>query len=70
FIMTCPGDFLKYQAPFMTEILMENKVPFVYRFYGDAGNPLHHVFHCNVRLEDGQKCNDDECEFFRSYYMN
>ena len=64
FIMTCPGDFLKYQAPFMTDALTENNVPFIYRFYGNAGNPLHHVFHCNMRLDSARICNDDECEFF------
>lgn len=66
FIMTCPGDFLKYQAPFMIDALMENSVPFIYRYYGDFKDPLHHVFHCNMSLESAKICNDDECEFFRS----
>ena len=65
FIMTCPGDFLKYQAPFMIEALMKNMVPFTYKYYGDKNDPLHHVFHCNMRLESAKICNDDECEFFR-----
>ena len=69
FIMTCPGDFLKYQAPFITEALMDKGVPFDFRFYGDADNPLTHVFHCNVRLEDGRICNDDECAFFRKHIV-
>ena len=67
FMMTCPGDFLKYQAPFMEERLREKSVPFVYRFYGDRSEPLHHVFHCNAGLESAKICNDDECEFFRKY---
>ena len=67
FMMTCPGDFLKYQAPFMEQALRDNSVPFVYRFYGDAGNPLHHVFHCNAGLESAKICNDDECDFFGKY---
>ena len=58
FIMTCPGDFLKYQAPYMMETLMDKDVPFDFRFYGNADNPLTHVFHCNVRLEDGRNVND------------
>ncbi|HCM91198.1 MAG TPA: alpha/beta hydrolase [Lachnospiraceae bacterium] len=64
FMMTCPGDFLKYQAPFMEEALRVNSVPFVYRYYGNASEPLHHVFHCNIRLESARICNDDECGFF------
>ncbi|MCR5734321.1 MAG: alpha/beta hydrolase [Lachnospiraceae bacterium] len=67
FLMTCPGDFLRDQAVYMTEALVNNKVPFVFRYYGNEENPLHHVFHCNVRLSDGIKCNDDECAFFREY---
>lgn len=67
FLMTCPGDFLRYQAPFMEEALRENSVPFVYRYYGDAKDTLHHVFHCNTRLESAKICNDDECEFFMRY---
>ena len=67
FIMTCPGDFLNYQAPFIVEALMKESVPFVLRYYGDASDPLHHVFHCNIRLESAKICNDDECEFFLRY---
>lgn len=67
FMMTCPGDFLKYQAPFMLDVLMRESVPFVFRYYGDIRDPLHHVFHCNTRLESAKICNDDECEFFRKH---
>ena len=70
FMMTCPGDFLKYQAPYMMETLMDKDVPFAFRFYGNADNPLTHVFHCNVRLEDGRICNDDECAFFKRYIVS
>ncbi len=66
FLMTCPGDFLKYQAPFMVDAMMEAGVPFVFRYYGDTNDPLHHVFHCNMRLESAKECNDDECGFFLS----
>lgn len=65
FIMTCPGDFLRYQAPFMVKALMDKRVPFLYRFYGNADDPLHHVFHCNMGLESAKICNDDECDYFR-----
>ncbi len=67
FLMTCPGDFLKDQAVYMAAPLVKNSVPFVFKYYGSPKNPLHHVFHCNVRLSDGIRCNDDECAFFMEY---
>lgn len=67
FMMTCPGDFLMYQAEFMMDAMMKNCVPFVFRFYGDKDDPLHHVFHCNMRLESAKICNDEECEFFKKH---
>ena len=67
FVMTCPGDFIKDQAKYIIEALTQNNVPFCYRYYGSEKNPLHHVFHCNVRLPEAKKCNDDECAFFTEY---
>ena len=67
YMMTCPGDFLKRQAPLMIDALMDRNVPFNFRLYGDSYNPLHHVFHCNIRLKIAQICNDEECSFFRSH---
>lgn len=67
FIMTAVEDFLKMQAPIIATALTENNVPFIYKMYGNKDTPLQHVFHCDMRLEDARKCNDEECEFFRSY---
>lgn len=67
FVMTCLGDFLKYQAPILAEKLAEKNVPFIYRSYGSQDKPLTHVFHCDIRLEDAQLCNDEECRFFKSF---
>jgi acetyl esterase/lipase len=66
-IMTSVGDFLKNQAPIMATCLTEHNVPFTYKYYGDSQNQLGHVFHCNIKLEDANICNDDECEFFRGF---
>lgn len=51
----------------MAGTLTKHKVPFLYRFYGDAKTELGHVFHCNIRLKEAGICNDEECEFFRKY---
>lgn len=67
FFMTCPGDFLKSQAPILAEKLAEKNVSFLYRMYGNAAKPLTHVFHCDIRSEDAKLCNDETCEFFRKY---
>ena len=65
FLMTATGDFLIDQATVMAGTLTKHKVPFLYRFYGDAKTELGHVFHCNIRLKEAGICNDEECEFFR-----
>lgn len=67
FFMTCPGDFLKNQAVVLAEKLTEKDVPFLYRMYGNVNNPLKHVFHCDIKMEEAQFCNDEECNFFRTF---
>lgn len=67
FLMTSNGDFLKEDAPLMENKLKEFNIPYEYRLYGDDKNVLGHVFHCNIKLEDAKKCNDDECNFFKKF---
>ena len=67
FVMTSTGDFLREQAPLMERALEAAGVPFVSCCYGDEQNKLGHVFHCDVRSQDAQRCNDEECAFFRRY---
>ena len=70
YIMTSNEDFLRDQAPLMAARLIELKVPFEFKFYGDKNTPLYHVFHCDMRNEQGSKCNDDEIGFFRKFLIN
>lgn len=67
FLMTANGDFLKEQAPLLSRKLETVGVPFVYRCYGDAQNKLGHVFHCDVKSETARLCNEEECNFFKSF---
>ena len=67
FIMTCEGDFVADQAPPLAERLKELGVTAEYRYYGDSEHVLGHVFHCNIRSADAQRCNRDECDFFRRF---
>ena len=64
FVMTASDDMLKDQSVRLAGRLAEKKVPFTMKVYGSAEKPLYHVFHCDIRSEDGMKCNDDECRFF------
>lgn len=66
YVMTCRGDFLREQAPFMTQALVAAGVRHVYRCYGTETQPLWHVFHCDPALPEAVACNDEECAFFRS----
>ena len=67
FVMTCEGDFVADQAPPLVERLKKLGVTADYHYYGDSEHVLGHVFHCNVRSADAQRCNKDECDFFRSF---
>lgn len=65
YLMTCVGDFCRPQAPLLEKALKENQVPYEFVLYGDEKNPLYHVFHVTIQEPMGQKCNDEECAFFR-----
>ena len=67
FVMTSNEDFLKPQAALMAARLAELDVPFQYRYFGGKGVHLGHVFHCDMRSEQGRQCNDEECDFFKRF---
>lgn len=67
FIMTCPGDFLNKAQDVLIPYLKEHGVPFVYRVYGSKQNPLKHVFHCDIKMNEAALCNDEECNFFKEF---
>lgn len=65
FIMSAYGDFLLDQQPMLVKEYEKNHIFYESRIYGSESEPLYHVFHLNMRLPIGQKCNDEECDFFR-----
>ena len=67
FVMTSNGDFLRDEAPKMRDKLLALGVECEYRDYGDESEKLNHVFHLNIRLQSAEKCNDEECDFFRTH---
>lgn len=67
FVMTSNGDFLRDEAPKMRDKLLALGVECEYRDYGDESETLEHVFHLNIRLQSAEKCNEEECDFFRTH---
>lgn len=69
YIMTANRDQTvdPVQAKMLETRLREQHVVYLKKVYGTEEKPLDHVFHCNVRMEEGIKCNDDECAFFRQF---
>lgn len=67
FFMTAPKDTLLPQAQVLQLALIKAQVDFTYRFYCDLQSSLSHVFHLNIRSEWAEKCNDEECDFFRKF---
>ena len=65
YLMTCVGDFCRPQAPLLEAVLKKNGVYYEFKTYGTEENPLYHVFHLTMQEPEGQKCNDEECDFFR-----
>ena len=66
FVMTADGDFLAGDALPMVQKLMEQNVQVAFHYYRSDERQLGHVFHCNMRLAEAARCNDDECAFFTS----
>ena len=69
FIMTCNEDFLKEQPETFKKKLEDCGVPYKYEFYGDEENLLGHVFHLDMKNEVGRLCNDEECDYFKSFLV-
>ena len=67
FYMTCTGDFLEYQAFILSKKLVEKSIPSEFHFYGDSEKELGHVFHCNMKLDEAERCNREECEYFKKF---
>lgn len=64
YLMLSVNDPLaKHTAP-LKKKLEELSVPFVYREFGQEESADGHVFHLNMRSENGKRVNQEEIEFF------
>ena len=68
FITTSPNDYLRMMAPPLHVLLRLKGVKSILRFYGEKSRKdISHVFHLNCHLEEADRCNDDQCAFFRDH---
>ncbi|MBR4462546.1 MAG: alpha/beta hydrolase [Erysipelotrichaceae bacterium] len=68
FVMTAYHDFLKFMAKPLYNRLKRLGVEAEYHIYGSKEQKeIGHVFHLNCRSELADRCNDEECEFFRKH---
>lgn len=67
-ITTSRNDYLRMMAPPLHALLRLKGVKSVLRTYGEKSQKeIGHVFHLNCHLELADRCNDEQCDFFRSY---
>ncbi len=70
FITTSPNDYLRMMAPPLHILLRLKGVKSVLRIYGEKSREdIGHVFHLNCHLEEADRCNDEQCEFFRDHIV-
>jgi acetyl esterase/lipase len=70
FVMTSRNDYLRLMAPPLYALLRLKGVESVLRIYGEKDRKdIGHVFHLNCHLEEADRCNDDQCAFFRSHMV-
>ena len=68
FITTAPNDYLRMMAPPLHILLRMKGIKSVLRVYGEKSRKdIGHVFHLNCHLEEADRCNDDQCAFFRDH---
>ncbi|MCR4742810.1 MAG: alpha/beta hydrolase [Treponema sp.] len=68
FITSAPNDFLLDQAKIFSDFLASKEILTKLKIYGSKEDlQACHVFHLNQKLEIAKNCNDDECDFFRTF---
>lgn len=67
YVMTSTGDFMKADAPRLTNVLAQKHVAFKSKIYGTEDNQLPHVFQCDITKPEALQCNREECAFLLKY---
>ncbi len=67
YIMSSIDDFLLDQSYRLEETFERQGCDYRFKVCGTPEKPLGHVFHCDLRLEEAQSLNTDQCEYFKSF---
>ena len=66
--MTSRNDYLRLMAPPLHWKLRRKGVKSMLKIYGKKQQKeIGHCFHLNCRSEIADRCNDDQCAFFRAH---
>lgn len=70
FVMSAANDYLLFMAPLLHARLKLRGVKSKLKIYGKKSQKeIGHVFHLNCHLEMADRCNDEQCAFFRRYLV-
>ena len=70
FVMTAKNDYLRMMAPPLHALLKFKGVESKLKIYGKKSEKeIGHVFHLNCRSALADKCNDEQCAFFRDHIV-
>lgn len=67
YLMMSVNDDLRVHTAPMKKCLEEHQVPMIYKEFGANQPGDGHVFHLNLNSPNGQICNQEESDFFRSF---
>lgn len=68
FVMSASHDFCQYQLKPMVELLKSKGIKTVSKIYGTPEDQnAFHVFHVDIGTDLAKECNQDECNFFKSF---
>ena len=67
FIQTANHDFIRDCSVRLDGFLTGKGIFHEFHSYGTDKHPQEHVFECDIRNKEAQKCNRDELDFFRRY---
>ncbi len=69
FLMTANQDFIRDCTVRLDGFLIAKQIDHEFHSYGTEAEPRHHVFHCNIKDNLAQQCNQDELDFFKRYLV-
>ncbi len=67
FLMSATGDMLLGHVEIMEKALIEHGIDTTVKIYGDDTNKPPHVFHCDIKSNLANECNNEQCDYLRRY---